>query len=230
MLFQNELVVRGLLVLTVQLLLGGSVLFFAYNLLKKANNKLTITSSAFFICWAGGYMLPAIFFFVQINPFSFVIYNLAIFIINLAHAFLVLFAYNDRFSKIEALYLVVYGILAILVLLIPFGISYSLETNWVPIFSWLFSIVMLSVYTIIALLPMLYYIIRLKKAIYEGIVKKKLNYLFVGLIWMILIQYPVALYNTWIDNQIYRAFWSVFTYFNIIAFVLIFFGTRKEVE
>ncbi len=185
MLFQNEFIVRLIVVSLFQIwpVFYGS--YFAYKLLKRAKNRSTYTLAGFFISLALTYFLATFSTFLVNTPFSYIIYVLSIYVFVFSYSFLVNFSWlltrldekacNTKFS----LRIILYAILTLYVLLIaiPFnGITLDPSTDWIPTYSWFFLVINWAYFLIFLIIPQIYLSFKIFK-VYEGVglIYKRLN-------------------------------------------------------
>ena len=213
---------RLFLIYVSQLLFSFIFLFIAYKILKRNWNRLTLTLSFFYISISIGFILNAVYVPFEINPLVIILVLLSIFFILLGPIFLVLFnviifkTEKQYISKLERIYIILYISILILCLLIPQGIKINESTEWRPIFSWLFLIVIYFFITFFILLPLYFLSVKLYKSFEDTNLKKKLRYFFLGIFGLAFTLYGVILYNTW-DNPIFRTIWSITTSIVLLA-------------
>lgn len=207
---------RLFLIYVPQLLFSFIFLFTAYKILKRNWNRLTLTLSFFYISISIGGILNAVYVPFQVNPLVTILVLHSLFFILFGPIFLVLFnviilkTEKKNISKLELIYIILYISILILCLLIPQGIKINESTEWRPIFSWLFLIIIYLFITFFIFLPLYFLSVKLYKSFEDTNLKKKLRYFYLGCFGLLFTLYGLVLYNTW-DNPIFRTIWSITT-------------------
>ena len=212
--------------------------YFAYKLLKRGKNRATYTLSSIFIS------LGLTFFLANLSiintPFSYGFYISSIYLYFFAHSLIVIFTWVliklDDKTSIWRFYLVItfYGIISTYVFWIGFyfnGIMYNLSTNWIPTYSWFFLIISWTFLFILVIIPQIYLSFKLLK-VFEGIIlKRRINMFIVSIFLELIVVFSLFLYNTWVENQIYRTVYiAIFPLLSTIAAFLIYKSFGKELE
>ena len=212
--------------------------YFAYKLLKRGKNRATYTLSSIFIS------LGLTFFLANISiintPFSYGFYISSIYFYFFTHSLIVIFTWvliklDDKASIWRFnLGITFYGIISTYVFWIGFyfnGIMYNLSTNWIPTYSWFFFIISWTFLFIFVIIPEIYLSFKLLK-VFEGIIlKRRINMFIVSIFLELIVVFSLFLYNTWIENQIYRTVYvAIFPLLSTIAAFLIYKSFGKELE
>ncbi len=212
--------------------------YFAYKLLKRGKNRATYTLSSIFIS------LGLTFFLANLSiintPFSYVLYIISIYFYFFTHCLIVIFTWvliklDDKTSIWRFnLGITFYGIISTYVFWIGFyfnGIMYNLSTNWIPIYSWFFLIISWTFLFILVIIPQIYLSFKLLK-VFEGIIlKRRINMFIVSIFLELIVVFSLFLYNTWVENQIYRTVYiAIFPLLSTIAAFLIYKSFGKELE
>jgi len=212
--------------------------YFAYKLLKRGKNRATYTLSSIFIS------LGLTFFLANLSiintPFSYVLYIISIYFYFFTHCLIVIFTWvliklDDKASIWRFnLGITFYGIISTYVFWIGFyfnGIMYNLSTNWIPTYSWFFLIISWTFLFILVIIPQIYLSFKLLK-VFEGIIlKRRINMFIVSIFLELIVVFSLFLYNTWIENQIYRTVYvAIFPLLSTIAAFLIYKSFGKELE
>ena len=240
MLFQNEFVVRLIIVSIFQIWPIFYCSYFAYRLLKRAKNRSTYILSAYFITTALTYFLATISTYLVFTPLAYIIYVISIYFFVFSYSFLINFSWllikldekscNAKFF----LRVTLYAILSLYVLLIaiPFnGITLNASTGWIPNYSWFFSGISWTYFLIFLIIPLLYLSFQILK-VYEGIVlKRRLNRFIISVFLMLLIAVFMFLYNTWTENVVFRTFYIfVMPELGVVGAYLVYKGFGKDLE
>ena len=240
MLFQNEFIVRLIVVSVLQLWPIIYLSFFAYKLLNRAKNRSTYILSGYFITTALAYFLATISIFLSNTPFAYIAYVVSIYFFVFSFSFIINFSWiltkldekscNTKFFLRVTLYAILS--LYVLVIAIPFnGITLNSSTGWIPHYSWFFLAINWMYFLIFLIIPQVYLSRKILKE-YEGVVLKKRLILFTFSVFLVLLlAISLFLYHTWTENLIFRAFHLIIgLVFGISAAYLIYKGFGKELE
>ena len=208
-------------------------LYVAYLILKRNRNQITLTLSVFYILTAIGFTLNIIFILLILVHVEFIlsiVYFLATFLILFSPIFLVIFILHllhsvPSLSRKKQMFIICpYGILSFLVLLWPGGIIINVHTNWIPIYSWQFLIVIYIFFTCLIFVPTIVNLIKMYKLFKDKDLKKKLRYFSLGIFGALISLYGLILYNTW-DDPLYKLIWATISLFLVpISGFLIYYG------
>ena len=189
----------------------------AYKVIKRAKNQLTYTLSFIFAINSIVYFLP-IFSVLFINvsgmiAYAFYIIPFFLFIFN--QGLIVIFTWlltklGEKFSIIKIITLIIIdGLISSYVFWIGIlfgGIRYDSETGWIPTFSLEFAYLSWIIATIVFLLPEMLLSIKIIIT-YEGkIMRKRIRLFLIGMFLEFMFIYYLVLYNTWVENQVFRMF------------------------
>lgn len=240
MILQDVFIERVRIILTLQLwpIIFYSILVFI--LLKREKTRLTQLLIWFFLLNIIAFLLPILSLLALINPLGYFLYIFAFYIFIFSQTLLIIFSmdilkvYDKLPFKKHSTWIVIYGILSTYVFFfgIPLnGINYNATTSWSPVFSVNFLIVSWFFLTSCLIVPEVIFSLNLSKYINDKKVRKKIWKFMISLYLEVFIVYSLILYNTWIDNYIYRI---LFAFFNlpveISAALLIYFSVGKPLE
>lgn len=214
--------------------------YFAYKLLKRAKNRSTYTLGSFFILFALTDVLANLSILSLYTPMPYFFYILAIYFFFFDHCFLIIFSW--LLANLEEkspnwkyfLTIIFYGIISTYVFWIGLffnGIIYDSTTNWVPQFSWFFSIFSWAFLVIFLIIPQIYFSFKLIK-IFEGVnLKHRINMFIICSFIELGVVFVFFLYRVLIDNQLFGAFYTVFvTIVSPIIAYLIYKSFVKELD
>ena len=219
MLFQEIVgLVRIILILIPQPILGIVFLFLAFKILKRRSTRMSITLSGFYILIGVAMLLNVVFLLFSSTQNSLLllgIYFFILYFILTAFIFVSLFIIQmnraqDFTLKTQISIILIYALLSFLLLTYPNGIKLSSETNWVPIFSWEFLVVFYLYFTIIIVVPTIIYSNKLYHKFKDPNLKKRLRFLISGIFEGFIVIYGTALFNTWQD-PLFKFAWSLIT-------------------
>ena len=243
MLFQNEFIVRVIVVSVFQIWPIFYASYFAYKLLKRAKNRSTYTLSTFFILTALTYFLATLSTFLVATPlvtFTYITYLSSIYTLIFSYSFLINFSWiltkldektcNTKFF----LRAILYAILSLYVLVIAIlfgGITLNASTGWVPVYSWFFLGFSWTFISIFLIMPQIFLSLKIVK-IYEGIVlKRRLNLFLISVFLGLLIPIFVFLYHAMPDNLVFRTFYLLtMPEVGAYAAYLIYKGFGKDLD
>lgn len=240
MLLQNVLVQRIILVLIFQVWPIFFLSYLAYRLIRRARNRATLSLSSVFFFNAFAYFLTALSVFFIYTPIAYFLYLFAIYFFFLGNSFFVIFSWVlVRLEKMPSyslfhVMLTFYGVLSSYVIFVGYffnGIRYDSSTGWIPTYSWVFFAISWSFLLIFVVIPQIFLSIKLLE-VFEGKVLKKRIYLFlITVFFEFSMAFALFLYNTWIDNQIYRTLYVfIFPPLGSIGAYLIYRSFVRELD
>ena len=157
---------RFLLIYVVQSIV--SIIFFivAIKILKRNKNQLTYSLSLFYFSVVIGLIINAIYTQLKINPQVFILHTITIFFILFGQFFLVMFSLS--LFKLEShlsfrrivFYTSIYSILVLCILAIPDGYAINENTNWKPVWTWSFLIIIYIFMACFTIFPLLFFSLR----------------------------------------------------------------------
>lgn len=209
-------------------------LYIAYKILRRNRNRLTILLSGFYLSTAFSMILNLIRVPLRINPLVFILYFIVIFSILFGQIFLVLF--NLFLYKLEdniptrnlMIYITIYAILIVSILYFPNGITVNEKTNWRPVWSWSFLIIMFIFSSCCIVLPFVFLFIKIYRRFEVNDLKKKMRFFFIGFCGIVLCYFGGMLYLAW-DNPFFKVIWNIATLCIIIpSCVMIYYGIGSE--
>jgi len=236
MLFQGLGDQRVLLAFTTQLILIAVNSVLACVTLKRERTRSTILLSLFYAPQIVGFA-TILLSTIKIFPFACYAYKISAFIIILGMPALTLFTVSlirqeeSISKKVQTIYLISCLVVSsYLFFFFPDGIRLDETTDWIPVYSWQFSLLLIIFVSSAYVVPETYLLLKIYRSVVDKNVKARLRLFFLGLYIYLVSNYGIVLYNTWIDNQIYRTIYSVFAFFIFVPSVLIYFGIRKEIS
>ena len=226
---------RLFIIFVPQIFIAGLFSFLIFKMLKRNTNRNSLTLSGFYLTVSlslamngftvliafflpGEHIGSLYFFLTYLVIFSFVFVIVFILgLLKLKYVFTV---------KKEVAIIIAYGILWLLLLLSPGGISYS--ENWVPIYSFPLYISANILFTFTFTVPVIYYSIRLRRLFKDSNLKKKLSWFLIGIMLITVVIYGALLYGTW-QNSTFRTVWSLATTVLLISSgLLIYYGIGRD--
>lgn len=231
---------RIISILFSQLIISLLSYILSFKILYRKKNHLTINLSVFYIFIATGFVLNAIFLlfskisFIKNFPIIlYILYFLAIYLIFFSFIFVLIFIYDliqidSKFSLKKYLIMIIfYGVSIFLILLFPNGININETTNWRPVYSWSFLILIYIYFTSLIFVPVMFFLIKLYKSFEDNNLKSKMKYFSMGIAGMVIIFLGSILYNTW-RNTVFGIIWPIITLLIIPFGLLIYFGIGRD--
>ncbi|MFX1287494.1 MAG: hypothetical protein ACFFFY_02895 [Promethearchaeota archaeon] len=235
MIFQLTEYLRLFVIFVPQIFMVVVFSFLIFKILKRNTNRNSLMLSCFYFTvslslalngiavliaffYPGEYIGVLYLFLTYLTIFSFVF--IIVFILGLLKL-------KEAFTIKKALAIIIaYGIIWLILLLSPGGITYSV--NWVPIYSFPLYIAGNIVFTITFTIPVIYYSIRLRRLFKDSNLKKKLSLFLIGNLIITCIIYGALLYNTWQDPG-FKTAWSFITLVLLISSgLLIYYGIGRD--
>ena len=116
------------------------------------------------------------------------------------------------------------------ILLIPQGFTINRATDWKPVWSWSFFLIMSVFLFSFTTIPFIFLFIKIYKTFEVRDLKKKLKYFFIGYCGMTIATYGGMLYNTY-DNELFKLIWSITVLFlTIPGMILIYYGIASSLK
>jgi hypothetical protein len=191
---------------------GISYLFMASKILIRNPNRLSYLLGGFYISSGVGVIVNFVYTLIFIEIVLMILYFLTIFLLLLSLIFLFLFVFTLKKSEIllSPRFIVgiitIYACFEILICFIPNGVEISIATDWRPIWSIAF---FLSVFIIgnVAIIPTLFYSIKMYLQFSDMILKKKWKYFLIGIMGYFFLFYGNIINLVWGDPLV-RQIWS----------------------
>ncbi len=204
-----------------------------FKILKRNRNRLTSILSTFYLLGTSGLFFNLILIPIKNNPISTILYFMTFFLISFGQIFLIVFLRTllnldiNTNSKVDHFIILVYGLLISIPFFIPEGFSFNESTNWIPIYSWNFLIILYSIFTVMIIIPSTIYFKKLYNKFEKIELKKKLRYFTAGSYGMFFTSYGAILYNTW-QNPIFKVVWTFLSLIIIPSGLLIYYGIARN--
>ena len=227
---------RILIIFIPQLIVAGLFLFLAIKLLRRNQQRPTLTLCMLYILSASGLIFNAMHvvlaaFQPENETLLLAVYFLSYFPMLFSPVFILTFIISilrlgDVFTiKKQLIITLIYGFLVFIIFFTPDGITFE---QWVPKFSWVFLTLVYLSLTVFIVLPTFWYSRRLIKTFKDKILKRKLIIFISGIAGMIISIYGTVLYITWKDS-LFSSLWSIITTFIIIpSAIFIYYGIGRE--
>ncbi|TFF84895.1 MAG: hypothetical protein EU518_02040 [Promethearchaeota archaeon] len=210
--------------------------YLAYKILKRNKKILNILLSSYYIFVGTASIFNVIFIIISINPVQnllYLTYFIDLFLFLFSQVFILIFILNlvgseEKFSSKKQLTLIIFHfIICFLLLFIPNGINISIETNWTPVYSWTFFIIVNIYFTSLIFIPIFFLLISLYKNFEDKNLKTKLRYFILGIVGLTVSFYGFFLFNTWHDS-VFRIIWPFLSIIIIPSALSIYYGLGKD--
>lgn len=237
MLLQSTDTGRLLIIFIPQLILAGLFLFLAIKLLRRNQQRPTLTLCMLYFLSASGLIFNALHVVLAVfQPENvallLVIYFLSYFALLFSPVFILTFIISilrlgDVFTiKKQLIITLIYGFIVFIIFFTPNGIIFS--ELWRPSYSWGFLTLVYISLTVFIVLPTIWYSRRLIKTFQDKMLKRKLIIFIIGIYGMLSSIYGTVLYLTW-QNSLFSSLWSIITTFVIIpSAIFIYYGIGRE--
>ena len=235
MIFQITEYLRLFAIFVPQIFIVGLFSFLIFKILKRNTNRNSLTLSGFYFFMSFGFVMNGIavlIAFFSPGEFIKILYFFLNYLVLFSFVFVVVFILGLLklkyvFTVKKAFVIILaYGIMWLLLLLYPSGITYS--ENWVPVYSIPLYIAMNILFTITFTIPVIYYSTRLRRTFKDSNLKKKLSLFLIGNAVLIILMYGVALYNTWQDPTFKTVYGLSVPFLLISSGLLIYYGIGRD--
>jgi hypothetical protein len=220
---------RFFLVFGIQSALGITFLVLAYKILKRKSSKIPLYLATFFIVEFLVVLDNVIIILLPFSNLVIVLYFLGTFLFYFAILFYILFLLSFfeeklKFTRKKQIALVIfYSSIIFSLLTFPEGITFKVNGNWRPQWSWTFLILNYVVITLLYNIPILILSYKLYSKFENPKLKKRIKYLLLGTGLLMIQVYGVVMYNTW-ENETFRMIWSFYTPFIMISAYFLYYG------
>lgn len=214
MILQGDEFIRLFLIYLVNSVVIVTFLVITIKILKRNKNQLTDLLSYFFISAALSLGINAIYYPLRIEIYVHFLHFLTLFFVLFSQIFLVLFNLlllnkGVRYSSKKIMLIVLFWIIIICITLsIPGGYTINEATNWRPVWTvWYFLVVFLTILIFIQI-PFIVLFFKLNSLFEDKDIKKKLRWWFVGFEGYSIGLYGVFFNNT-VSNTLFQLIWPV---------------------
>ena len=237
MLLQSPDITRILIIFIPGLSIAGLFLYLAIKLLRRNQQRPTVTLGMLYVISASGLIFNVIHvvlaaFQPENEVLLLVIYFLTFFQWLFSLVFILTFMLSilnlgDVFTiKKQLIITFIYAFIIVILFFTPNGITFSEQSR--PIFSWGFLTLVYITLTVFIALPTLWYSRRLINTFQDKILKRKLITFIIGIYGLIISTYLTILYITWQDS-LFSSLWSAITTFiSIPSALFIYYGIGRE--
>jgi len=205
-----------------------------YKVLKRNRNRLSLLFSGLYISLSLAFIINVIYIPLRTNPLVYILHLLSVYLVIFGFIFLILFninllnIYTDFSLKKQSFIVLLYAITIFFLIQYPGGITINEQTNWKPVWSWDFLIILYIYVTAFIIAPTIILSLKIYKKFQDKDLRKKWKLYFTGICCLSISFYFAGLYNTW-NNPTYRSIYSVLSLIEILAGVLIYYGFGHKI-
>ena len=224
--------------LQIYVIQGGFAIFFFYMaiiVLKRGKKRTNLYLSSFYLSTAIGGLINIIYANIFIENIVYILHFITYYVLCYSLVFLLIFSLiilkpADKINtKIQIILLILVGILLLGLLFIPNGIQINQTTNWKPNWSWSFFLYSVIVCSVILIIPLSYYSLKIYSKFENQQLKKKWKYFLMGMFAYIFLYYGTSFSNT-LNSDSFRLIWSLISLPTLIALYLIYYGVGRQLE
>jgi len=232
LIFQGNDFGRIFAIYVTQLSVSFFFLIIAYKILKRNRSQLNLTLSGFYIFEASAFIINAIIILLRIELIVYILYITLLFLVFFGHFFLVMFNLTLLDMKYtlrkNLLYILIpYVILTISVIILPNGFQFNEQTNWKPIWTWSYLLILYIFTFAVLIIPAAILFNKLYKMFDDRKLKNKMRNFFIGMCGMWSALLCGMLWNTW-DNEIFILIWGTIAVFiTIPSSLLIYYAMGR---
>ncbi|MHA1295903.1 MAG: hypothetical protein ACTSPH_04765 [Promethearchaeota archaeon] len=225
--------VRFIQVFIVQGVIGLFYLYLYYKILKREKHILNFFLGMFYLFPGIGVIINIIYANLTDEIIVLVLHFITYYLFSFTLIFLLLFVLIMLKSeeiitrRIQLLIIIIFGILLLGLALIPNGIVINPSTNWKPDWSWSFFFYAISVCSIFAIIPTIYFAFK----IFNSFKRKDLKRRWIGFLVGIFAYYFVwtgTSYSNALADPAFRTLWSLLSLPTIFSLYFIYYGTIKQ--
>ncbi len=208
----------------------------AYKILKRSKKQINVMLSSFFISAAIGLAINFIYVVLIDEQIVLILYYLTLFFIFLAPIFFLIFNLmvlksENKFSKgNQFITISIYAIIIFCMIFIPDGVKINENTDWQPVWSVFLILYLIIMISAFAVLPGIYYSVKVYKKFNYTNLKKKWTYYLIGVCLLYFLMYAI-MFSNFLNDWLIRSIIGFFgVIFSIIGGLLIYYGVGKMEE
>ena len=208
-------------------------IYMIYKILQRGKSRLNLWFAGLYISITIGFIFNFIFVLLADEFYILVFYYLTVFTLMMGPTCCLIFTILLwKSGKVFNTYkqLIVFFISALayfFMIYIPNGVRINEQTGWNPVYSVPFYLYLISVFTIVGMIPQMYVSYKTYQAIKEERLKKKWKQFNIGVFLVYISAYGTYTYQT-LDIELLRLIWSfVVLGFFVISAILIYNGVGK---
>lgn len=224
---------RFIQVYIVQGIYGLFYFYMAFMILNKDRKRLNQILSGFYLSVGIGVVINIIYVGIFIETIVRTLHFITYFLFCFALCFLLLFVLllsksEDIITSLRQLtIMLVFGLLTLLLLVIPNGFQINESTNWVPVWNPMFLLYASIICICITIIPSLFYAISLLKKFENEDLKKKWKYFIIGISSYFFVWAITSISNT-LNISSFRTITALVTVLTIPSIYLIYYGLGRQ--
>ena len=225
---------RFIQIYIVQGLFALFFLYMPYKIIKRGKKRLNLYLSSFYLSWGIAGIINMIYANIFNKTIVYIMHFITYYLSCLSMGFLLIFILILKSDKqitqrIQFFILIIYGFMLLGLLLIPDGIIINESTNWKPNWNIAFAVYAIIVCSSIAIIPITYLSISIYGKFESEYLKKKWEYLFIGIFGYFFLFYGTTFSNA-LHNDLFRFVWSLISLPCLISLYLIYHGLGRQLE
>jgi hypothetical protein len=208
--------------------------FLGYKTLRQEKKRLIITFSLFYFVAALGIFLNLIYAPLSDPDIVEILHYITIYFVILAPIFLTVFCLiylkgEDIFTTSKQLaVIIIYGVLDFLIIFIPEGVEINADTGWYPHWSWFLFIYVISLLSVMSIIPSVYYSLKIYKKLEDERLKKKWKFFIIGIIELYGVLVGTFFTNT-LNDPTFRIIWApISLLLSITGSYFMYYGVAKK--
>ena len=224
---------RFLQVFVVQGFTGFFFLFIWFKIIKRESSGLNLILSNFYLFVAIGVVINIIYVTIFDELIVLILHFMTFYFLSLSLMFLLIFTLvlfkSEEIVTIrkQLILIFVYSVLFFGLCFIPNGIDINEATAWKPEWSWPFFFYSITLSSIIAIGPTIYYSLKIDRSFRFDNLRKKWRYFLIGIGGYFFLYYGTSLSNTLADPM-FRLIWSFLSLPCLASTYFIYYGVAKQ--
>ncbi|TFG22288.1 MAG: hypothetical protein EU533_04445 [Promethearchaeota archaeon] len=126
-------------------------------------------------------------------------------------------------------YILIIAALVFSLMLYPNGLILNAATDWRPIWSWEFYVLVLIFTTFLIVIPLLYFQLKVYYSYKTPLFREKWRYFLIGTTMNSFLSLGAFTYIFW-DNALYRTIWSVVSLLIVLTSILIYSIVAQDIQ
>ncbi|MBD3193704.1 MAG: hypothetical protein GF317_01515 [Candidatus Lokiarchaeota archaeon] len=224
---------RFILVYVVYGIYAFSYIFLAYKILKRNFSRLNFLLAGFYISGALGVIINFIYVFIYHQLIVIILYSLTFYFLCLSLFFLLMFIIvlkkSEKFiSKgIQIIMFILFSIGVMSLFFLTEGVVINESTGWKPVWSLSFTIGSLILCNITAIIPTIYYSLKIYRQFSDPNLKRKWKYFLIGLLGYLFLYYGNTI-NLYLAVPMIRNIWGYLSMLSLPFLLSIYYGVGRS--
>lgn len=229
--------IRFIQVYIIQGMVCACFFFIVYKVLKRDTKRLNLVFSGFYICAGIGVFINFIYAPLTDELIVLILNFLTNYIITFGGIFLLVFTLillrSEKIlnTKKQLTIILTYGaILFGMVFFLPFGgVTINESTGWRPVWSLFFLAYVLAVSCVMAIVPTIYYSLKVYNKFEDITLKKRWKYYIIGTCGFFFITIGTFISNT-INRDEIRLLWGIISLSVFLWAYLLYYGVGRQIK